>query len=91
MNVYARRSFDRAVKRLSPDTQELVISTAKKLPLVFGRPHEHSGLSVRRIGDFYEFRVGLLWRVVFIVSRGDAILVTVGNHDDVVRFIRENS
>jgi mRNA-degrading endonuclease RelE of RelBE toxin-antitoxin system len=91
VNVYTRPSFDRALKRLSPDTQELVISTAKKLPLVFGRPHEHSGFSVRRIGNFYEFRVGLQWRVVFVVSSGDAILVTVGNHDEVVRFIRENS
>jgi hypothetical protein len=80
-----------ALKRLSAETQDLVLASAKRVPEVFGRPHEHSGMSVRRIGKFYEFRVGLQWRVVFIVSRGDAILLTVGNHDDVIRFVKENS
>lgn len=68
-----------------------LLATAQRLPEVFGRPHEHSGLSVRRIGTFYEFRVGLHLRVVFLLSKGDAILLTVGNHDEVVRFVRENS
>jgi mRNA-degrading endonuclease RelE of RelBE toxin-antitoxin system len=91
VNVYARASFDRALKKLPNDSQELVLATARRLPDVFGRPHQHSGMSVRRIGDFYEFRVGLQWRVVFLLSKGDAILLTVGNHDEVARFVRENS
>jgi mRNA-degrading endonuclease RelE of RelBE toxin-antitoxin system len=90
VNVYARPSFDRALSRLPLDTQQDVLAVGPELPKKFGRPHEHSGLSIRRIGRFYEFRVGLQWRVIFLFANGDAILLFVGNHDEVVRFVREN-
>ena len=91
MNVYTRSSFDRALKGLTADVQESVLGAARRLPEVFGRPHEHSGMGIRRVGPFFEFRVGLQWRVLFLLRKGDAILLTVGNHDDIVRYGREHS
>jgi hypothetical protein len=90
VNVYTRSSFDRALKGLPAETQALVLAVARRLPAGFGRAHEHSGLGIRKLGSYYEFRVGLQWRVLFLLRKGDAILVTIGNHDEIVRFIREN-
>ena len=65
-------------------------STTALLPEAFGKPHIHAGLGVRKVGKYFEFRVGLKWRVLFMIRKGDVVLVTVGNHDDIVRFVREN-
>jgi mRNA-degrading endonuclease RelE of RelBE toxin-antitoxin system len=90
LNVYSRSSFDRALKHLSPEIQQQVLDAARRLPSAFGRPHQHSGLGLRRIGSFYEFRVGLQWRVLFIILKSDAVLLTVGNHNEIVRYVREH-
>lgn len=91
MNVFSIPSFDRAFKKLSTIDQSKVLAAAQQLPEAFGRPHVHAALGIRRIGTFYEFRVGLHWRVLFQVKEGNAFLATVGNHDDIRRFIRENA
>jgi hypothetical protein len=63
---------------------------AALLSEAFGKPHVHQGLGIRKVGKYFEFRVGLKVRVRFVVWKGDAVLVTVGDHDDIVRFVREN-
>lgn len=86
--ILARPSFRRAHAKLSAADQSAVDAAIDKLPSVFGRPHAHSGLGVRPFGGFYEFRAGLALRVLFLFSRGDFILVTVGDHKTVAKFIR---
>ena len=90
MTILSRPSFERAFNDLSPETQAEVRSAAALLPEAFGKPHVHQGLGVRKVGKYFEFRVGLKRRVLFVIRKGDAVLVTVGDHDDIVRFIREN-
>lgn len=91
MNVYSLPSFDRSLKKLAASEQSAVLSGARQLPDAFGKPHVHAGLGVRRVGPFFEFRAGLKLRVLFRIHEGDAYLVTVGNHDDIRRWVRENS
>jgi hypothetical protein len=50
----------------------------------------HQGLGVRKVGKYFEFRVGLRLRVLFLVRKGDAVLVTLGDHDEIARFVRES-
>ena len=90
MTVLSRPSFERAFKDLTAEIQAEVRSAAALLPEAFGKPHVHQGLGVRKVGKYFEFRVGLKWRVLFVIRKGDAVLVTVGDHDDIVRFVREN-
>ena len=90
MTVLSRPSFERAFKDLTAEIQAAVRSAAALLPEAFGKPHVHQGLGVRKVGKYFEFRVGLKWRVLFVIRKGDAVLVTVGDHDDIVRFVREN-
>ena len=90
MTILSRPSFDRAFRDLTPETQADVRSAAALLPEAFGKPHIHAGLGVRKLGKYFEFRVGLKWRVLFVIRKGDAVLVTVGDHDNIVRFIKGN-
>jgi len=87
--IFTRSSYQRAFKRLSPTQQTAANAAISRLPEVFGRPHLHSG--IRPFGGFYECRIGRDLRVLFILDQGNFILVTVGNHDAIARFIRDNS
>jgi len=55
-----------------------------QLPEAFGRPHEHSGLGIRKMKpNVFECRAGLDLRLLF-VEEDDALYVTfVGTHDEV--------
>lgn len=90
MTVLTRPSFERAFKELHAETQAEIRSAAALLPEVFGKPHVHQGLGIRKLGKYFEFRVGLKLRVLFLLRKGDAVLITVGGHDEIVRFIRDN-
>jgi hypothetical protein len=89
--ILTRSSYQGAFKRLSPTQQTALNAAIARLPEIFGRPHLHSGIGIRPVGKFYECRVGRDLRVLFVFDEGDFILVTVGNHDAVARFIRDNS
>jgi mRNA-degrading endonuclease RelE of RelBE toxin-antitoxin system len=91
MNVLARSSFDRAFRKLSAQQQEQVRAATRLLSSSFGKPHIHTGLGLRRFGRFFEFRAGLDLRVLFNIDEGDAVLLTVGNHDEIRRFVKDNS
>jgi mRNA-degrading endonuclease RelE of RelBE toxin-antitoxin system len=91
VNVLRKTSFERAFKKLRADRQEEIRDAARRLPEAFKSPHVHSGLGIRRMGNYFEFRVGLDLRVLFLVVDGDIILETVGNHDEIRRFIKEKS
>ena len=90
MNVLSRPSFGRAFRNLSPGAQADVRAAARLLPEAFAKPHVHQGLGIRKVGNYFEFRVGLKLRVLFLVRKGDAVLVTLGDHDEIVRFVRES-
>jgi mRNA-degrading endonuclease YafQ of YafQ-DinJ toxin-antitoxin module len=89
--ILTRPSHRRAFKRLSPTQQTAANAAISRLPEVFGRPHLHSGIGIRPLGGFYECRIGRDLRVLFILDQGNFVLVTVGNHDAVARFIRDNA
>ncbi len=86
--ILTRPSYERAFARLSPQQKARVNTAVELLQPTFGRPHLHGGLGLRAVGSYFEFRAGLGLRVLFVVSGGDLILVTVGNHDHIARFIR---
>jgi hypothetical protein len=91
VRIFSRNSYDRAVKHLTPQQLAEINAALSRLPVMFGQPHQHSGAGIRRYGIFFEFRVGLKLRVVFTREAGDIILLTVGNHDHVRAWVKENS
>jgi hypothetical protein len=52
--------------------REREVSETLKLVLEgFGKPHVHTGLSIRKLGRrIYECRTGLAWRLIFVAEKG---------------------
>jgi hypothetical protein len=56
---------------------------------VFGNPHEHGGLGIRKLrGDLFECRASLGLRLLFRVSTEALIVRFVGTHDEVQKYLR---
>ena len=68
-----------------------VVLKLLELADVFGQPHRHAGLGIRKMrGDLFECRVGLARRVLFRAS-SDALLIRfIGSHDQVQKYLRGN-
>ena len=90
MNIYQRPAFVRAIRKFPISTQEQIRQRARRVAQVIGNPHAHSGLGVRQFGRYFEFRVGLQIRCLFLLEGGDVHLVIVGTHDDLSAYIRNN-
>jgi mRNA-degrading endonuclease YafQ of YafQ-DinJ toxin-antitoxin module len=61
----------------------------RQLQDLWGAPHTHAGLSIRRLqGGYFECRVGLDLRLVFRAGLNGLDLVLAGRHDDVRRLLR---
>ena len=55
-----------------------------ELPETFGRPHLHSGLGIRKLGDkIFECRGNASLRFIFQDRPSDLFVSFLGNHDEV--------
>jgi len=75
--------------RLPPDVREKAAQAIAKVGRVFGDPHQHRGLGLRKLARrSYEIRVHLQWRVVFIHDGKVLVAFDVMNHDQVALWLR---
>ena len=88
--MIARPSFERAAKKLTRQEKDAVNAAVERLPGVFGYPHQHSGAGIRPFGRYLELRAGLGLRILFLAEGGDLHLCTVGSHDDVRAYVKNN-
>jgi hypothetical protein len=55
-----------------------------ELPETFGRPHVHSGLGIRKLGDkIFECRGSVALRFIFQDRPSELFVSFLGNHDEV--------
>ncbi len=92
MNILVRPSYIRSLKKFSDqDLAEISIAIAK-LPEAVGKPHVHTGLSIRKLRPaIFEIRAGLQVRILFARESGDIVLVLAGNHNEVRTWLKENT
>jgi hypothetical protein len=58
----------------------------------FGRPHVHSGLSIRKLTPkVFECRGTLGWRFIFDVSDDELRVRALATHDEIRRMIRSGA
>jgi hypothetical protein len=88
--IFRLPSFDRAFSRLTSEQQSAVRAAIDLIRSAFGRPHLHSGIGIRPFGTYFECRSGLGLRILFLVDEGDFTLATVGTHDHVRAYLRNN-
>jgi hypothetical protein len=89
--IYTRPRYDRAYRNLTPQQQARVVAAIARLSQSFGHPHRHSGLGIRPFGRYFEFRVGLGLRVLFLSEGADLFLSFVGTHDEVRAFLKSDA
>jgi len=75
VKVETTEAFDRALRALSLADFDVVASALRKLPNAFGRPHAHSGVRKLR---------GQMFRK----ERDRLLLLFLGNHDQIRRFLK---
>lgn len=66
-----------------------VLETLRRVQAVFGQPHVHSGLSIRKIApDIFECRTNLKLRLVFVAQKGILTFDFAAGHEDVQNYLR---
>jgi hypothetical protein len=74
-----------------PERQKIGRALAQAQEL-FGQPHLHAGAGIRKISrSHFELRVGLEERLIFSNEPNELKFVFMGNHDEVKRFLRNQS
>ena len=91
MTVALTPQFMRQYRSLAAPEQQLCDSAVEDLPTAFGHPHRHAGLGLRALRrGVYECRVSQSVRIGF-TRHGDTLLLqTVGNHDAIRTWLRNN-
>ena len=83
------KRFLKSLKTLSDEDYSRVEEALGQLQKTWGAPHQHTGLSIRRLHPgYFECRAGLNTRIVFRVSLTSLEIVFAGNHDAVRRLLR---
>ena len=92
MRYERKPAFERTARRLPPDRKERVKSAVRQLVIFFETQQLPQGLGLKRLrGDFWEVRAGLGDRIIFRLSGELVEFAIVGNHDEVARFLRQNT
>lgn len=89
MRILLLERFQREVRNLTAAERARCLDLLLSLPRSIGNPHDHAGLGIRKIhkSGVWEARLGLGLRVVFAMRNDEVILVTVGSHEDVSRYL----
>ena len=91
MSILTRPSYRRSLKNFSDSEIAEINLAVGRLPEALGKPHVHSGLSIRKLRPaIFEVRAGLQIRVLFARDAGDIVLVFAGNHNQVRAWVKEN-
>ena len=92
VSIVPSAAFQRALRKLPSAEQRTVLEVLCTLSEAFGRPHVHSSLSIRQLRRrVYEVRVGLDLRVGFTLVGSSLLIQTVGNHDHIRAWLKENA
>ena len=63
-----------------------------ELTEVFGQPHIHSGLAIRKLGNrLFECRGSLALRFIFQVRPTDFFVSFLGNHDEIKALLKSGT
>jgi len=81
-------SFRRCLKGFSDERLASILDTMRAAAESYGRPHLHSGIGLRVIGDFIECRDALDCRLIFQREGGALVFSFYGTHDQVRAYVR---
>ena len=75
--------------KVPAEVREKAAAAIREVAAVFGHPHAHRGLGLRKIARCsYEARVHLQWRIVFIHDGETLVAYDLMTHDEVALWLR---
>ena len=87
--IVAKASFAHAYAALSDTERHAVDIALGKFQRYLDTGEAPVGLGIKRLGGrTHEFRVNLTTRIVCILTQDEAVLVLLGSHDEIRRFLR---
>jgi len=82
--------FRACLRKLGRADLTRIDEALRSIPDCFGRPHAHSGVSIRRLHrNIFECRAGLKIRLLFRLDGDKLVFFYAGDHEGVRRLIRE--
>ena len=79
----------RRLRDLPRDDRTECLLALCELPECFGRPHVHSGLGIRKLGEkVFECRGNVAWRFIFQDRPAELFVFFLGNYDEVKDLLR---
>lgn len=77
------------LEELSRPERVACLEALLQLCQTFGKPHVHSGVSIRKLGSkLFECRVNLALRFLFQDRPGNLYILFLGNHDEIQALLR---
>jgi hypothetical protein len=75
---------------IEDDQRAPLFDALLQIPRAFRNLHEHTGLSPRKIHatGVWEVRAGLHLRIAFKLQSDAAVILLVGSHEEIQRFLR---
>lgn len=87
ISVELSKRFRKIVREAGREAE--VPAALKRVVKGFGNPHEHTGLSIRKLDKHvYQCRTSLDWRLVFLAEKGVLAFDFAGDHDEVRNYLR---
>ncbi|MDI6815998.1 MAG: hypothetical protein QME41_02240 [Actinomycetota bacterium] len=91
MNYEYKSSFERMFKKLEPGVKIRVVDAIFSLIDFFETGQRTVGFGLKQLrGDFWEIRVDLKIRVLFVFESDTVSFIVVGTHDDISKFLRRS-
>ena len=90
MRITLGDGVQRDVAQLSSSVRARLFEVILALPVALRDPKRHAGLGLRKLhpSGIWEARIGLDLRQVFALAKNETVLVKVGSHDEVRRYLR---
>lgn len=87
--LFTSPGFESAYLKLRSFEQDLVERAVKSFESYLWTGQASAGLGIRHLEKHtYEFRVGIDLRVIYMLEKNKVVLVLLGRHDDVRRFLK---
>ncbi|MBI5400237.1 hypothetical protein HZB07_06515 [Candidatus Saganbacteria bacterium] len=82
-------SFNRIFKKLHPQQQKVVFEAIEELKNFYDTRLISRGLGLKNLRqDYWEIRVSLQERILFLLKDNTVFFILIGNHDDIRRFLK---
>lgn len=90
MKYEYKPSFDRTFKKLSSDKKIKITKAIFSLIDFFETGERAKGLGLKQLrADFWEIRVGINNRVIFLFTQDTVSFLIVGTHDEIRKYLKK--